>query len=250
MALKQCLIALGGNLQISEKVFEAALAELQLDGCSDICMSRVFTTRPVGAHAGGDFLNAAAVLNTAHSAAELLQKLHFTEARFRRVRTRHWGPRTLDLDLILYGTSCIHDSGLVVPHPAMWYRRFVLEPAVEVAGPMIHPLLNESVAQLYARLMCRPLRLEICGAFSMTESGVLQEILNQVRSHGDSIEWSLAHSEICIAPPSFARIVVRSGTKLITHQPFNRTGREIEIVGESVSDIVMQIDNLTRAVSG
>jgi 2-amino-4-hydroxy-6-hydroxymethyldihydropteridine diphosphokinase len=250
VALKQCLIALGGNLQISEKVFEAALAELQHDGCSDVRMSRGFTTRPVGSNAGGDFLNAAAVLHTAHSAAELLQRLHLTEARFKRVRTRHWGPRTLDLDLILYDTSCVNDPGLVVPHPAMWYRRFVLEPAVEVAGPMIHPLLNESVAQLYARLMCRPLKLEICGADSMTEPGVLQEILNQVRSPGDSIEWSLANSEIYIAAPSFARIVVRSGTKLTTHQPFNRTGREIEIVGESVPDIVMQIDNLTRAVSG
>ncbi|MCA9010363.1 MAG: 2-amino-4-hydroxy-6-hydroxymethyldihydropteridine diphosphokinase, partial [Planctomycetaceae bacterium] len=221
-----------------------------LDGCSDVRMSRVFITRPVGSDAGGDFLNAAAVLHTGHSAAELLQRLHLTETRFKRVRTRHWGPRTLDLDLILYGTACVNDPGLVVPHPAMWYRRFVLEPASEVAGPMIHPLLNESVAQLYARLTCRPLRFEICGAKSMTESGVLQEILHRVRNHGDSIEWSLANTEICIAPPSFARILVRSGAQLTTQQPFNRTGREIEIVGESVPDIVMQIENLMRAVSG
>lgn len=248
--MKQCLIALGGNLQISEKVFEAALAALQLDGCSDVCMSRVFTTRPVGSDAGGDFLNAAAVLQTSHSAAEFLQRLHLTEASFKRVRTRHWGPRTLDLDLILYGTSCIQSPGLVVPHPAMWYRRFVLEPAAEVAGPMIHPLLNESVAQLYARLTCRPLRLEMCGADSMTEPGVLQEILNQTRRVGDAIEWRVTTAETGIAPPSFARIVVRSGVKLTTHQPINRSGREIEIVGESLPDIATQIDNLTLAMFG
>ena len=248
--MQECLVALGGNLQISGKVIKDAIAELQCRGCSDVRMSRVLKTRPVGAAAANEFLNAAAVLRTEHQPAELLKTLHEIEALFHRVRTLHWGPRTLDLDLILYGESEANTPGLVVPHPAMWYRRFVIEPAVEVAAQMIHPVLNESVAQLYARLMCRPLRLEICSTQYTAESVVLHQTLKQVNDFGDATEWYPTNPESCIAPHSFARIIVRHGTRPTTLQPFNRKGREIEVVGESVSDIVSQLEDLKTAMLG
>ena len=248
--MQECLVALGGNLQISGKVIDDAIAELQLRGCSDVRISRVLKTRPVGAAAGNEFLNAAAVLRTEHHPAELLKTLHEVEALFDRVRTLHWGPRTLDLDLILYAASEVSTPRLVVPHPAMWYRRFVLEPAVEVAAQMMHPVLNESVAQLYARLMCRPLRLEICSTQFTAESGVLLQTLDQVKDFGDATEWYPTNPASCIAPHSFARIIVRQGTKPATLQPFNRKRREIEVVGESVSDIVSQLEDLKTAMLG
>lgn len=248
--MQECLVAIGGNLQISEKVINDAVSELRLRGCSDVRTSRVLKTRPVGAAAGNEFLNAAAVLRTEHRPAELLTTLHEIEVLFHRVRTLHWGPRTLDLDLILYGEFDADTPRLVVPHPAMWYRRFVLEPAVEVAAQMIHPILNESVAQLYARLMCRPLQLEICSNPFTDESVVLHQILNQARDFGDAAEWHPADPESCIAPNSFARIIVRQGTKPGTQQPFNRKGREIEVVGESVPDIVSQLNDLKIAMLG
>ena len=248
--MQKCLIALGGNLQISREVFRDALAMLQLRGCSDARISRVIKTRPVGSDAGGEFLNAAAVLHTDHDPDQLLQTLHEVESIFHRVRTRHWGPRTLDLDLILYGESDVHAPHLVVPHPAMWYRRFVLEPAVEIAAQMIHPILKESVDQLYKRLINRPLRLEICGTQCTADSVFLREVLNQVNNSGDATEWYLTDAETCITPDSFGRIIVRQGAKPAETQPFNRKGREIEIVGESISDIVSHIDSLKTAMLG
>ncbi len=247
--MQECLIALGGNLQISREVFDCAIAELQLRGCSDVRISHVLKTRPVGTEAGGEFLNAAAVLRTDQSPEKLLQTLHEIESLFHRVRTRHWGPRTLDLDLILYGEFEINTARLVIPHPAMWYRQFVLEPAVEVAARMIHPILNESVAQLHERLMNRPLRWKICGTQRTAEAAFLQEILNQVNNSSDAIEWHLTDAETCVASNSFGRIIVRQRAKPTT-QPFNRKGREIEIVGESISDIVSQIENLQIAMLG
>ena len=249
--MQECLIALGGNLQISGLVFSDALAQLQLRGCSDVEMSSVFKTRPVGAEAGNAFLNAAAVLQTDQSPEELLRTLHEIEAMFCRVRTRHWGPRTLDLDLILYGEFTSNIPQLVVPHPAMWYRRFVLEPAVEVAADMVHPIRNESVAGLHRRLMDYPLRLEICSTGSTMASRFPDEILKQVRDIvNDDINFHPTDSASVIAPDSFARIIVRQGKMLTTSQPMNQKIREIEVVGETAAEVVSQIEHLRIAMLG
>ena len=249
--MQECLIALGGNLQISRQVFNDALAQLQLRGCSDVEMSRVLKTRPVGAEAGNAFLNAAAVLQTDQSPEELLRTLHEIEAMFCRVRTRHWGPRTLDLDLILYGEFTSNIPQLAVPHPAMWYRRFVLEPAVEVAADMVHPIRNESVAGMHNRLICHPLRLEICGTGSSTASRFLKEVLNQVRDiASDHIEWHPADSASVIAPDSFARIIVRQGKMITASQPMQQKNKEIEVVGDTAAEVVSQIEHLSIAMLG
>jgi len=249
--MQECLIALGGNLQISRQVFSDALAQLQLRGCSVVEMSRVLKTRPVGAEAGNAFLNAAAVLQTHQSPEELLRTLHEIEAMFCRVRTRHWGPRTLDLDLILYGKFTSNIPQLVVPHPAMWYRRFVLEPAVEVAADMVHPIQNESLAGLHKRLMRHPLRLEICGTGSATATPFLDEILNQVRDVvNDDINFHPTDSASVIAPDSFARIILRQGKTFTTSQPMNRKNREIEVGGDTAAEVVSQIEHLSTAMLG
>lgn len=248
--MQECLIALGGNLQISREVFDCAIAELQRRGCSDVRISHVLQTRPVGTEAGGEFLNATAAVRTNDSPETLLQTLHEIELHFLRERTQHWGPRTLDLDLILYGEFEINTAQLVIPHPAMWYRRFVLEPAVDVAARMKHPTLNESVAQLYERLLHRPLRLEICSTQRTANSEFLQSIMDEVNNSDDAIIWQLTDAEACIAPNFFGRIIVKKGKKSPTTQPFNRRRREIEIVGESMSDIVSHITNLKIAMLG
>lgn len=249
--MQKCLIALGGNLQISEQVFLDALAQLQLLGCSHVEMSRVIRTRPVGAEAGQEFLNAAAVLETDLSPDAMLRTLHEVEARFHRIRAHHWGPRTLDLDLILHGDRISNMPELVVPHPAMWYRRFVLEPAIEVATDMVHPTLNESVAELHKRLMCRPLRLEICSLGSDTENRFLDEIMHQLREIGnDEMEWYPTDSASVIAQDSFARILVRHGKMFTTSQPLNWNSREIEIGGETSVEVFSQIEHLRIAMLG
>jgi len=251
VSLHACLIALGGNLQISRQVFNDVAVQLQLRGCRDVEMSRVLKTRPVGAQAGNEFLNAAAVLHTDQSPAELLRTLHEIEELFHRVRTHHWGPRTLDLDLILCGRFESDIPQLVVPHPAMWYRRFVLEPAIDVAADMVHPTLNESVAGLHNRLMCRPLQLEICSSESAQGNQFLDEIMNRVRETGrDETAWYPADPASMIAAGSFARIILRQGAMLRTSQVLNRKNRVIEVSGDTAGEVLLQIEHLRIAMTG
>jgi len=251
VALYECLIALGGNLQISGQVFKDALVQLQLLGCSGVELSRVLKTRPVGVEAGQEFLNAAAVLYTDQSPDELLRTLHQIEAMFHRVRKHHWGPRTLDLDLILYSDWISNIPQLAVPPPAMWYRRFVLEPAIDVAARMVHPTLNESVAGLHKRLLLRPLRLEICSGGSATENRFLDAIMHQVReSRNDETEWHPTDPASVIAQDSFARIMLRHREVLRVSQTLYRKGREIEVCGNTVAEVLSQIEHLSIAMLG
>lgn len=244
--MNECLIALGGNVHISEVVFADSLAQLKLRGCTGIRMSRILTTRPVGADAGGEFLNAAAVLRTNLNALEMLHAMHEVEGIFHRLRTHHWGPRTLDLDLLLHGDQIFNSPGLVLPHPAMWYRRFVLEPASDVAADMVHPILNESVQCLFERLNRRPLQLEICG----TGTPDLDELPEVASCSAATITMKVVDPAAAIEPDSFARIKVRHGKPATTSQSFNSNSREINVIGETNTDILSGIEHLKIAMLG
>lgn len=114
-------------------------------------VSRLIETEAVGAP-GPPFLNGAFGAETTLSAPETLALLQATEAALGRVRTVRWGPRTLDLDLLLYGDYVIDESDLQVPHPRLVERRFVLEPLAEIAPDVTVPGANASVSTLLARL--------------------------------------------------------------------------------------------------
>ena len=154
-----CLISLGGNLGDVAATIDRALRRLhQPPEISVGLRSSLFRTKPVGADAGAEFVYAAAVLETSLTAHELLDRLLATETELDRVRTIHWGPRTLDLDLLFFGEAIIDDRPrLRVPHPACWYRRFVLDPLVEIAPQFVHPEKNASMAELHRQLLPRPL---------------------------------------------------------------------------------------------
>ncbi len=145
-----CLIGLGSNLGDRQRALEAALALLAEHAAIRLVAASSFhATQPVGGPAGqGEFLNAAARIETELSPRDLLRLLHEIEARLERVRTGHWGPRTLDLDLLLYGEQVIDEPDLRVPHPLAHQRRFVLAPACEIAGEMRHPVLRKTLAEL------------------------------------------------------------------------------------------------------
>ena len=117
----------------------------------------------MGTDAGGIFTNAAACLVTDLSPLKLLDLLQQIEEEFGRVRNLHWGPRPLDLDLLFYGRQVIHMPQLKVPHPGLWYRRFVLDPLVEIAADWKHPENAHSTAELRARLDQRPLVIDLEG---------------------------------------------------------------------------------------
>lgn len=115
----------------------------------------------MGEHAGSEFVNAAAIVETQLPAEQFLQLLHQVEANIGRTRSVIWGPRLLDLDLLLYESQVIETTQLVVPHPSMWYRRFVLQPMNEIAEDWIHPILNQTVGELFKRISKLPLEISM-----------------------------------------------------------------------------------------
>jgi 2-amino-4-hydroxy-6-hydroxymethyldihydropteridine diphosphokinase len=127
-------IGLGANLRDREATIRAALAALNdEDGIEVVAVSTLRETEPVGVGPQPLFLNGAAELETTLTARELLDRLLATEQRFGRVRVSgEHGPRTLDLDLLLYGDEQIDEPGLTVPHPRLHEREFVLEPLAEL----------------------------------------------------------------------------------------------------------------------
>lgn len=127
-------IGIGSNLAQPRSQVERALDELgRLPRSRLVARSSLYRTAPVGHEAQPDFVNAVAALDTALNAQELLDELQSLEAAHQRARSFPNAPRTLDLDLLLFGAEHIAQPGLVVPHPRMHERAFVLEPLAEIA---------------------------------------------------------------------------------------------------------------------
>jgi 2-amino-4-hydroxy-6-hydroxymethyldihydropteridine diphosphokinase len=117
-----------------------------------IGVSSFYYTEPVGYKEQEDFINAVATLETDRSPTELLSICHAIEDMLGRRRTVRWGPRTVDLDILLYGDLVICRADLVIPHPLMTVRMFVLAPLVEIAPALMHPVLKKTMTQLLSEL--------------------------------------------------------------------------------------------------
>jgi 2-amino-4-hydroxy-6-hydroxymethyldihydropteridine diphosphokinase len=144
-------IALGSNVGDRESHLQFAVDRLS-SIISDRRVSRWYETEPVGVGAQPLFLNAAVVGETDLSPRRLLDTLLAIERERGRERPFPSAPRTLDLDLILYGDCVIDEPGLSVPHPRFRERAFVLEPLAEVAPDLVDPVTGRRVRELFARL--------------------------------------------------------------------------------------------------
>jgi 2-amino-4-hydroxy-6-hydroxymethyldihydropteridine diphosphokinase len=149
-----CLLALGSNLgDRAELLCRAIDALSRLPHTRLTARSSWHETQPQGGPPGqGPFLNGAALLSTTLSPEALSSELLRIETALGRVRGERWGPRTIDLDLLLYDHEMRDAPELTLPHPRMASRRFVLAPAVEVAPWMVHPTSGWTIAQLLANL--------------------------------------------------------------------------------------------------
>jgi 2-amino-4-hydroxy-6-hydroxymethyldihydropteridine diphosphokinase len=138
----RAFVGLGGNLGPVAQTFDAALAALAaLPGTRVVARSPLYRNPPLGDAAQPDFLNAVAELETTQPPLALLDALLATERRFGRERPDavRWAPRTLDLDLLLYGDATLDLPGLQVPHPALHQRAFVLRPLADIAPALVVP---------------------------------------------------------------------------------------------------------------
>ncbi|MGO9444200.1 MAG: 2-amino-4-hydroxy-6-hydroxymethyldihydropteridine diphosphokinase [Thiobacillaceae bacterium] len=152
-------IGLGANLDDPAAQVRYALGELaRLPATSLIAQSSLYVSAPVGFDEQPDFINAVARLETGLSPRALLVALLEIEHHHGRERTFRNAPRTLDLDLLLYGAACFHEPGLELPHPRMHERAFVLAPLLEIASTLTIPI-HGPVNALLARCLDQSVQL-------------------------------------------------------------------------------------------
>jgi len=145
-------VGLGANLGSREETLGRAVELIgQAPGVDVVAVSELRETDPVGVLEQPRFLNGAVALETTLTARELLDLLLDVERELGRVRAERWGPRVLDLDLLLYGDETLDERGLRVPHPRLHERRFALEPLAELDPDLAIPARGR-VSELLARI--------------------------------------------------------------------------------------------------
>lgn len=142
-------LSIGSNMGEKEKNLTGAISELSKDMLIRVCkQSQFITTKPYGNEDQEDFLNGVLEIKTLYTPEELLDKIHDVERMFGRVRDVHWGPRTLDLDIIMYDHLVMKSERLTIPHADMQNREFVLKPLAEISSQLVHPVLKKTVGQM------------------------------------------------------------------------------------------------------
>jgi 2-amino-4-hydroxy-6-hydroxymethyldihydropteridine diphosphokinase len=210
-SLTTCLISFGANLGEPEVTLDRVVQLLRSRAELAVCaVSRAHWSRAVGGPLGQpDYLNAVIRAETELSPLDVLQTLQGIEQTLGRDTAARWAARLVDLDLLVYGQQQVQTDDLVVPHPRMSYRRFVLEPAVEVAADLVHPTLGMTLKSLLTRLdqadqyialvgtpNCGPLVGRVCrGGLHVALSDPCEALREAGRSAKTEIESLRARAE-------------------------------------------------------
>jgi 2-amino-4-hydroxy-6-hydroxymethyldihydropteridine diphosphokinase len=153
----RAFVGLGSNLGDREAQIRLAIDELaRLPQTRLSRASSLYDSEPLGEVEQPNFLNAVAQLDTELTARQLLWNLLLVERRLGRVRTTRWGPRAIDLDLLLYADLVVDESDLQVPHPELTRRSFVLVPLVEIDPMLVHPVTGLTMLHHLSLLKTRP----------------------------------------------------------------------------------------------
>ena len=176
-----CLLALGSNLGDPSTLLEAAQHQLAcLPATRLLAASPLLETAAVGGPPGQQsFLNSSILLQTQLGVQRMLKETDRIENELGRQRRERWGPRRIDIDILLYDNLVIDSPSLVVPHPRMTFRMFVLQPACQIAAHLLHPLCGARLGQLSQHLSASLPYLAVCGP----GAEVLVERLSQLPGH-------------------------------------------------------------------
>ena len=141
-------LLLGGNLGDRQAYLKEAIEHIETEVAPVVKASAIYETQSWGKTDSPDYLNQVILIQTELSAPKLLQKLLNIEWVIGRTREEKWGPRIIDIDILFYGDKIIDETDLQVPHPHLHNRRFTLDPLVELAPTLIHPMLGKNILQL------------------------------------------------------------------------------------------------------
>ncbi len=145
-------VALGTNIGNKRENLEKALQLMNTRGIAIVKTSSWYRTKPYGYEDQDYFLNGVAKVTFPGEPDQLLKELQQIETDMGRVRKIHWGPRIIDLDIILFGQRIIKETNLIIPHPDMQNREFVLEPLIEIAADAVHPVFQKAAIELFNRI--------------------------------------------------------------------------------------------------
>jgi 2-amino-4-hydroxy-6-hydroxymethyldihydropteridine diphosphokinase len=151
--MESAYIGIGSNIGHKIDNCRKAISLMgQLEECSVRLQSPFYRTEPVGVEGQDTFVNGVVCVDTDLSAASLLKQLLKIETDMGRVRLKKWDARVIDLDILLFGSFIINKPDLIVPHPLMYLRRFVLTPLLQIAPDLVHPILGKSIRELAGAL--------------------------------------------------------------------------------------------------
>jgi 2-amino-4-hydroxy-6-hydroxymethyldihydropteridine diphosphokinase len=224
--MSTALIGIGSNLGDRRENVRRAFEQLTPSpGIEVVAKSRLYASKPIGGpHGQGDYVNAAAVLQTSLAPHALLKALQQVEAQLGRERNARWAPRTIDLDLLLFDEEIIEDDELTLPHPRMSFRRFVLEPAAEIAPEMVYPVTASRIDELLARLDRGPHYVAIGGVSREDQSWLASKLASVLES-------PIVHDRIKNVPAPAGEAAVKSlgqvlhWAALLNHVPWNANPR-------------------------
>jgi 2-amino-4-hydroxy-6-hydroxymethyldihydropteridine diphosphokinase len=147
--MRKVYVGLGSNLGNRKKYLVSAIT--RIDSCREICVvnkSSFYETKPVGGPPQPDYVNCVIELDTEIEPQSLLEEFKGIELELGRKPGTRWGPRVIDIDILLYGNKVINDSNLKIPHESMHKRIFVLEPLCEISPDFKHPVLRKTIFEL------------------------------------------------------------------------------------------------------